>query len=65
MSPEEKVAYINAQVACAMIQAMGMQAENEYRRKIGEPPRYRECDFGNLPVRFGIHHSALVAFFES
>lgn len=55
-----QAAYINAQVACAMITAMGMQAENMQRQAVGQSVAYGHSAFVNLIKEYGIHHNATV-----
>lgn len=55
-----QAAYINAQVACAMITAMGMQAENMQRQTLGQSMAYSDHDFSALLEEYGIHHNATV-----
>ena len=59
---EQRAAYINAQVACAMIEAMGMKAQNTYRKHIGEAPEYILKDFENLISEYGIDHNTTIGY---
>jgi hypothetical protein len=59
MTSEEKAAVINAATARALIQAMGMQAENQARAQAGESPAYNEGHFYELIDREGIGHNAV------
>ena len=52
-----QAAYINAQAACALIEAMGMQAANSQRP---ENQPYIKKDFDDLILHYGIHHNATV-----
>ncbi len=61
-TPEQRSAYINSQVACAMVEAMGMQAQNDYRKHIGEAPEYTYVDFEALPTKYGIFHNAVIGY---
>jgi hypothetical protein len=54
-------AYINAQATCAMIEAMGMQAENKQREIQGYSIAYDDKAFFDLIEKYGIHHNATVA----
>ena len=60
MTPEENIVYINSQIACALIEALGMQAENDQRKVLGSSMAYIYEDFEKLPNRYGIHHNAVV-----
>lgn len=55
-----RIAYINAQVTCATITAMGMAAENEQRKLCGESMAYVADDFINLIDKYGIGHNSIV-----
>ena len=61
-TPEQRAAYINAQVACAMIEAMGMQAQNERRKWLGELPEYVLNDFEALISKYGIDHNNVIGY---
>lgn len=58
MSETERAAYLNSQVACALIEAAGMTAENMQREHRGESMAYTASDFNYLAEKFGIHHNA-------
>ena len=60
----DKVAYLNSQIACAMIEAMGMQAENEQRRIMGNSPAYVEDSFMQLLTKYGLHHNSVITFLQ-
>jgi hypothetical protein len=59
MTEEQKAAAVNARVACAMIRAMGMQAENAARILRGEPIAYTEEAFDRVIIEEGIHGNAI------
>lgn len=59
MSPEQKAAYVNSQVACAMIEALGMQAQNLAALHQGGGVKYLKDDFDELLNKYGIHHNAV------
>ena len=59
MTEEQKAAVINARAACAMIRAMGMQAENEQRKAEGFSMAYTEKAFFDLIAEEGIHWNAI------
>jgi hypothetical protein len=52
-------AYVISQSVCAMIEAMGMQAENQQRIHRGESVAYMEDSFNSLCEKYGIHHNAV------
>lgn len=62
MTNEAKIAYINAQVACALIECEGMKAENYRRAGLGEIPAYDQSQFTELIVKYGIHHNAVIEY---
>jgi hypothetical protein len=45
MTNEQKIAYINTQAICAMIEAMGMAAENNIRFQSGLAAAYPDSAF--------------------
>jgi len=57
MSEEQRIAYLNAMVATAMIEAIGMQAENMQRKVVGSSMAYTMDDFVKITERMGIHHN--------
>lgn len=59
MTNEQKAAYVNSQTACAMIEAMGMQAENQQRERQGYSMAYGDKAFFDLIEKYGIHHNAV------
>ena len=60
MTPEQLAIYVNSQVACALIEATGMQAENQQRAHRGESVAYGEERFTALIDKYGIHHNAVL-----
>ena len=62
MNDEARVAFINSQVVCASITAMGMMAENEVCRMKGVLPEYYKEDFDKLINEYGIHHNAVIGY---
>ena len=64
MTAEQKAAYIIAQAACANSEVAGMQAENQDRLANGLSIAYDEAAFAAVIERYGIHHNAVVTFFE-
>jgi hypothetical protein len=63
-TPETKVCYVNSQVACAFIEAMGMQAENKQRKILGQSMAYNDDSFFNLIEKYGINHNAVITIFN-
>lgn len=62
MTSEQKAAFINAQAACAIIQAMGMLASNQQRAALGDSPAYGEQHFDGLIQSYGLHENSVIAF---
>ena len=62
MDQSSKVAYIQAQAACAMIEAMAMFSENMQRLHRGESISYAEKEFTNLIDGYGISHNAVIGY---
>ncbi len=60
MTPEQQAAYVNSQVACALIEAQGMVAENMQRAALGQSMAYVEDDFAAIINKYGIHHNAVL-----
>ncbi len=61
-TPEQRSAYIISQAVCAMVEAMGMQAQNELRKSKGEEPEYNYTDFEAISLRYGVHHNAVIGY---
>ena len=54
------VAYIIATAVGALIEAMGMIAENQQREITGSSPAFVHEDFIKLIDRSGVHHNAIL-----
>lgn len=65
MTPEQQAAYVNAQAACMMVEAMGMQAQNMARTAEGELPMFFKEHFDALIVNYGVHHNGTLTIFRS
>lgn len=63
MTEEQNAAYVSSQSACALIEAMGMVAENTHRQQCGKIIVYGEEAFNALINKYGIHHNAIVTTF--
>ncbi len=63
MTREEKVAYVNAQVACALIEMEGMKADNMQRKAVGDSMAYNHADFLEVIERYSIHHNGVIGEF--
>jgi acyl-coenzyme A thioesterase PaaI-like protein len=60
MSETQQAAFLISQAACAMIEAMGMQAENDQRKAVGHSMAYTEDAFVGVIEKYGIHHNAAI-----
>ncbi len=54
MTPEQQAAFVISQSVCAMIEAMGMQAENQQRANCGYSIAYDEVAFDALIKKYAI-----------
>ena len=57
-----RVAYIQAQVACALIELEGMKAENRQREIEGKSLAYTEAAFDALLHRYAITHNDVMNY---
>lgn len=64
MTDEQKAAYIHAQAAAAMIEAMGMFAANQERIANGYTVAYDDTAFSSLINKYGIAHNSICTFFH-
>lgn len=64
MTPEQEAAYVIAQSASAVIEAMGMAAENQQRAHQGASMAYVEDHFNALIEKYGIHHNEVMTVFQ-
>jgi hypothetical protein len=64
MNDEQKAAYLNSQVACALIEMAAMKAANSFREMQGYTIAYGEEAFHELITKYGIHHNAAMTLFH-
>jgi len=64
MIDEQKAAFINSQVVCALIELAGMQAENTAREQLGQTLAYQEDSFQVMMRKYLIGHNDVLAFFN-
>ena len=57
---EERVAYVNAMVVAANIEALGMAAANGHCMMFNEELPYSRDDFLDLITKYGIHHNQVI-----
>ena len=62
MTEAGAAAYIQSQSACAMIEAMGMQAENQQRAVEDKSMAYTEEDFEKLLNRYEIGYNSAMHY---
>ena len=58
MTDEQRAAFLISQTTCAMIEAMGMHADNMQRQHQGASMAYDGGAFENLINKYGIGHNA-------
>jgi hypothetical protein len=61
MDEQARAALLIANAAAAMIEAMGLAAENQKRIHIGEAPVYHSGHFLSLIDNYGIDHNAAIS----
>ena len=61
MTPEQAIAFINSQVACAYAEMAAMHAANRAREEQGYSHAYDEEAFRSIPAQFGIDHNSVVS----
>lgn len=66
MTPEQKAAFINAQVAMLNARVAGMVAENQMRLARGETIAYADDSFAVLEREYEgtLSHNAITSFFR-
>lgn len=52
--------YMMGRITQGMIMAMGMQAENNQRKHLGQSMAYVYDDFQKITEEYGIYHNALL-----
>lgn len=64
MTPEQKAAYVNAMAVVALVEALGMVAENQNAALRKEAPRYLGYEFEALIDKHALHHNSLITLFN-
>ena len=59
------VAYIQGQCACAIVEALGMIAENMQRQQQGLSMAYTKDAFDNLMAEYSISHNAVIGLLNN
>jgi len=60
----DKITFINSQIACAMIEAMGMTAQNEQRKHQGTDMDYKMNDFLELINKYDLGHNSIITYLQ-
>ncbi len=61
MTPEQRIAYIQSQIACALIELEAMKAENLARIFDMKAQAYTEKDFMALIDKYYLHHNGVMS----
>ena len=64
MDSNQQAAYVMAQSASALIEAMGMLSENMQRVKNGESLAWNDDEFNSLITKYGIGHNDVLGFYQ-
>jgi len=64
MTPEQAAAYIKAQAVAAEIEMHGMIVTNHECIRDNHPLQYRQPDFENLILKYGIYHNGVMKLFN-
>ena len=56
----KSIAYINSQVACALIELEGMKALNREREINNQAPAFDRKAFNDLIKQYDIHHNGVI-----
>ena len=62
MSPEARVAFIQAQCVCALARIEGMKAENQHRLSLGHSIAYDAEAFAAVESEYMIGHNAVIEY---
>ena len=66
MSPVERAAYIFAQAVCALAEIEGMKAANAERAIThNDAPVFGKAHFDAVANKYGIHHNAVIGYFQA
>jgi hypothetical protein len=64
MTDDERVAYLRAQTAAALIEMEAMKAANWMREMQGHTIAYGEDEFLALLDKYDLHHNSVISFFR-
>lgn len=62
MNDDSRRVFVTTQAACALIEAMGMVADNQHRLQRGESIAYPKEAFDALINQYGIHQNAVIGY---
>ena len=57
-------AYITAQAACAIVEAMGMLSVNQMFISRGDTPPYPESSFNGLSEQYSLTHNQVLTYLQ-
>lgn len=63
MDATQQAAYVQAQATAALIEALGMVADNMQKQALGQPPSYDKMHFDALIDQYGLGHNAVLTTF--
>ena len=61
MDETQRSAFLQSQSVCALIEALGMAAENQQAAWLKQPIYHGEGAFKALIEKYGIHHNAALS----
>lgn len=64
MDEQARVAFIQSQTACAMIEAMGMKSENDKAVESHQGLYYTKADFDKLIEKYGLGHNSVLMYLQ-
>ena len=64
MNENQQASYIFSEAVSALVEAMGMQSENQQRAVSGESPAYTMEHFMKLQERYCIGHNQVISYFQ-
>ena len=59
-----RAAFINAQAACAQIEAVSMQMQNHMDAEAGRPYSYQPYDIDALINKYGLGHNDVITYLQ-
>ena len=65
MNQEQRITFINSQIACANAEVEGMKAENQYRVDCGHSIAYGEEAFYKVAETYGLTHNQVIEYLSN